>query len=339
LTYTVSNGVDSITGGSGVETVTVANNLFLGASDVYAGGAGSDILRLTSTAGGTVTASQLTGVSGFETFDIETGGAGNYVLTITDDIANKFVDTSTNVATFTRDADATADSGTQKFDGSAVTAVKLSIDSGSTGNDTLTGGALNDTISGGAGSDSLTGGAGADQLNGEAGNDIISGGDGNDTITGGDGSDSIDLGVGTDTVIFNSLTGYDTISGFSATGVSAAPGDSLVFDLSDFGLHTSATEYVGAVGSLATDASAEIVVLTGTGYASDTAVISAVEGRVTTTGLDAIIVYFNTTSSKTTILHTTDSGASGTVTLVGTIDITSLAAHDLIGTGNVASQA
>jgi hypothetical protein len=52
-----------------------------------------------------------------------------------------------------------------------------------------------------------------------------------------------------------------------------------------------------------------------------------------------LIVYFNTTSSKTTIIHETDAGAGGTVTLVGTVDITSLAAHDLIGTGNIASQA
>jgi Ca2+-binding RTX toxin-like protein len=339
LTYTVSNGVDSITGGTGVETVVVATNFFLGTNDVFAGGANSDILRFTSTAGGTISAAQLNGVTGFEVFDIETGGAGAYVLTITDSIASKFVNTSTNVATFERDANAGGDTGTQKFDGSAVTTYKLAIDSGSTGADTLAGGALADTISGGDGSDSITGNAGADVLAGEAGNDIIIGGDGNDTITGGAGTDSIDIGAGTDTVIFNSLTGYDTVAGFAATGSSSAPGDSLVFDISDFGLATDGTEFVGAVGSVATGAGEEIVVLTGTGYASDTAVITALEARVTTTGLDAIVVYFNTTSGKTTILHTTDSGAAGTVTLVGTVDITSLAAHDLIGTGNIASQA
>jgi len=343
LTYTVSNGTDSITGGAGVETVIVGTNFFLGATDVLAGGAGSDILRFNSTAGGTISDAQLTGVSGFETLDIETGGAGIYVVTITDSIASKFVNTSTNVATFERDANAGGDTGKQTFNGSAVTSYKLAIDSGSTAADTLTGGALNDTISGGDGSDSITGNAGADVLGGEAGNDIISGGDGNDTITGGAGTDSIDIGAGTDTVIFNSLTGYDTISGFAATGSTTAPGDSLIFDVSDFGLHTSATEFVGAVAGLATDSSEEIIVLTGTGYADNTAAEGAVAGVITTTALDAIIVYFNTTSGKTTIIHDTDAGsavaAAGTVTLVGTLDITSLAAHDLIATGNVASQA
>jgi Ca2+-binding RTX toxin-like protein len=338
LTYTTSNGTDSVTGGSGVETIVVANNLFLSASDVFTGSSGSDIFRFSSTAGGTITAAQLTGVSGFETLDIETTGAGNYTLTITDDIAGKFVNTSTNVATFERDANATGDTGTTKFDGSAVTAVKLSIDSGSTGNDTLTGGALADTISGGAGSDSITGGAGADSLNGEAGNDIISGGDGNDTITGGAGTDSIDLGSGTDTVVFTSLTGVDTITSFSATGSSSAPGDVLTFDISDFGL-AGGDEFVGEVGSLAVNSSQEIAVLTGTGYATDALAAAAVNSRVTTDGNDMLIVYFNTTSSKTTIIHETDAGAGGTVTLVGTVDITSLAAHDLIGTGNIASQA
>lgn len=338
LTYTLSNGTDSVTGGSGVETILVTNNLFLGASDVFTGSSGTDIVRFSSTAGGTITATQLTGVSGFETLDIETGGAGDYVLTITDDIAGSFVNTATNTATFEHDADATADTGTTKFDGSAVTAVKLSIDSGSSGKDTITGGALNDTISGGAGSDSITGGAGADVLNGEAGNDIISGGDGNDTITGGAGTDSIDIGEGTDTVVFDSLTGYDTITGFSASGVSAAPGDVLIFDISVFGL-AGGTEFVGAVGSLAINSTEEISVLTGTGYATDATAAAAVNARVTTDGVDMIIMYFNTTTSKTTIIHDTDAGAGGTVTLVGTVDITSLAAHDMIGVGNIASQA
>jgi hypothetical protein len=139
-------------------------------------------------------------------------------------------------------------------------------------------------------------------------------------------------------VVFTSLTGVDTITSFSATGSSSAPGDVLTFDISDFGL-AGGDEFVGEVGSLAVNSSQEIAVLTGTGYATDALAAAAVNSRVTTDGNDMLIVYFNTTSSKTTIIHETDAGAGGTVTLVGTVDITSLAAHDLIGTGNIASQA
>ena len=53
---------------------------------------------------------------------------------------------------------------------------------GTSGNDSLAGGALNDTILGDRGNDTLTGGAGADTLTGGHGADIISGGAGNDII-------------------------------------------------------------------------------------------------------------------------------------------------------------
>lgn len=60
----------------------------------------------------------------------------------------------------------------------------------------------------------VTAGAGSDFLSGGAGADTIVAGDGNDTVTAGAGNDSITLGNGTDTLVFNSLTGLDTIADY-----------------------------------------------------------------------------------------------------------------------------
>jgi Ca2+-binding RTX toxin-like protein len=67
---------------------------------------------------------------------------------------------------------------------------------GRDGNDTLAGGAGNDLLHGGEGSDRLSGGAGNDQLFGAAGNDVLSGGAGNDTLSGGLGVDIFTFGGG-----------------------------------------------------------------------------------------------------------------------------------------------
>ncbi|RZJ47492.1 MAG: matrixin family metalloprotease [Brevundimonas sp.] len=61
----------------------------------------------------------------------------------------------------------------------------------------------NDSINGSAGDDQMYGYAGDDVLVGDTGNDIINGGDGNDVIIGGSGADIIDGGNGIDTVIFS----------------------------------------------------------------------------------------------------------------------------------------
>lgn len=76
------------------------------------------------------------------------------------------------------------------------------------------------TITGTSGNDSLSGGAGADQIYGQAGNDTISGNGGNDTLGGGNGNDTINGDAGNDTIyggndldILNGNTGSDTIYG------------------------------------------------------------------------------------------------------------------------------
>ena len=80
---------------------------------------------------------------------------------------------------------------------------------GTTGADTLTGGASGDTLMGAggddrllgeAGADSLDGGDGQDQLFGGLGVDTLDGGSGNDALSGGDGGDLLRGGLGNDTL-------------------------------------------------------------------------------------------------------------------------------------------
>ena len=80
--------------------------------------------------------------------------------------------------------------GDDTIDASAINvAVKQN---GSSGNDSLTGGAAGDTLNGGSGADLLSGGAGNDRLQGQ--------GSSYDTLTGGSGDDTLDGGAGYDRI-------------------------------------------------------------------------------------------------------------------------------------------
>ena len=107
-----------------------------------------------------------------------------------------------------------------------------------------TGNALANTINGNDAVNQLFGGGGDDTINGNDGNDIIDGGGGNDAINGGDDSDTIIGGAGNDTINTTngndsvrytaSNFGADIITGFDATGGSAATQD--LIDLSALGI-------------------------------------------------------------------------------------------------------
>lgn len=87
---------------------------------------------------------------------------------------------------------------------------------------TLNGNSLANSMTGNTAANSLNGNEGADTLAGGAGNDTLDGGSGNDRLSGDAGSDLIQLasdstwnvGYGVDTVLLNSLTGADSITGF-----------------------------------------------------------------------------------------------------------------------------
>jgi Ca2+-binding RTX toxin-like protein len=78
---------------------------------------------------------------------------------------------------------------------------------GTTGSNTLFGGAKEDTLAGMAGNDSLNGGSGADKLWGGSGNDNLAGGTGADLLVGGFGADRMDGGAGNDVLLSRSDSG------------------------------------------------------------------------------------------------------------------------------------
>src|SRR5215204_7004469 len=78
---------------------------------------------------------------------------------------------------------------------------------GTTGGNTLFGGAKEDTLAGMAGNDMLNGGSGADKLWGGSGNDNLAGGTGNDLLVGGFGADRMDGGAGNDVLLSRSDAG------------------------------------------------------------------------------------------------------------------------------------
>ena len=87
----------------------------------------------------------------------------------------------------------------------------MSIDIGSNGDDTLTGGSGSDVLVGRRGDDTLRGGAGDDLLLGGSGDDELKGGKGDDLLEGGSGDDELAGGRGDDLLLGGS--GDDELNG------------------------------------------------------------------------------------------------------------------------------
>lgn len=91
----------------------------------------------------------------------------------------------------------------------------MAVIDGTSGNDTLRGGADDDWLYGREGNDSLEGGDGADSLYGSLGADRLFGGDGDDFLDGGDGNDSLNGGAGADRLVLG--MGNNTLTGGAGT--------------------------------------------------------------------------------------------------------------------------
>jgi VCBS repeat-containing protein len=99
-------------------------------------------------------------------------------------------------------------------DGQATGSVQVTLQVGSNGNNTLTGGTGADLILAQNGNDTLSGGGGNDLLCGGNGNDTLSGGGDDDSLGGGSGSDRLTGGAGADR--FSGGSGTDTATDFTA---------------------------------------------------------------------------------------------------------------------------
>ncbi|MBE9003777.1 hypothetical protein IQ259_01710 [Fortiea sp. LEGE XX443] len=124
---------------------------------------------------------------------------------------------------------------------------------GTTGNDTLAGGAASDTIRGNSGNDYITGGDGNDFLFGDSGSDRLNGGRGNDSVFGGTGSDRLfgdegnDLLTGADAGVGRGFGEIDRLTGGvgsdrfvlgTTAGVFYSDGNTSTSGLGDYALIT-----------------------------------------------------------------------------------------------------
>lgn len=202
------DGADTLTGGTGNDSLNgdLGDDTLIGGvgDDILSGGDGLDTFRFSGTTNG---------------FDAIDGGLGNDTISI---LANGTV------------VGASAISGIETINASTFTGVSIA---GSAGADTINLSSVSTItgaitkIDGGTGDDAITGSSLNDTILGSGGNDILSGGAGNDVFqyTGtANGFDAVDGGLGTDTISalanatvigLSSLTGIETISAGSFTGV------------------------------------------------------------------------------------------------------------------------
>jgi Ca2+-binding RTX toxin-like protein len=160
--YTVGDGVDTIDGGAGTDTLRVS------------GTAGNDTIHVAVNGAGVVTAIEGMSPTSIESYIVD-GGSGTDTLDYTGTTAGVTVNLATPSA-----PGFTSVAGIENV-------------TGGSGNDTLTGNSGVNVLTGGVGNDTLDGGAGADTMIGGLGNDIYTVDDAGDVVTEA-------LNEGTDTV-------------------------------------------------------------------------------------------------------------------------------------------
>ena len=342
-----SNGTDQLTGNGGNDVFLIGAAADHGGSEVINGGAGTDVIRFTSTTPAE-TLILAAGVTAVESVVIGTAAG------ITTGTTASNVDASNVVTALT----ITGNAGANVLTGTSANDTL----NGGAGDDTLDGGAGNNTLIGGTGNDSyivdaltdgvseglaagtdtvvaslnytlganvenleltgsalngtgntlaniLTGNSGNNTLSGLAGNDQLIGGDGNDTLLGGDGRDTVQGGAGDDVVLLASAAQF-------ATG-----------ELIDGGADTDTLRYTGTV--------AATLMLTAGVTNIEQVQIANVAGL--TTGLAAINV--NAAAVTNGLTLTGNNGANNVLT--GTAlrghagnDSSSAGRHDILSGGN-----
>jgi serralysin len=238
-TISTSNGVTTISGADGTDTLTnveqlqfadglrdINGNTIVGGGPIN-GTSGNDTLSGT-TAGDTINGDAgddvITGLSGNDTID---GGDGADTAVFSGTIATSTVSTTNGVTTVTGPDGTDTLTGIERLqfaDGTLIV--------GAGGGQYFGGTGANDVTSGTAFADELFGQGGDDTLNANGGNDLVNGGAGNDTLSGNDGDDRLIGGAGNDTLIGGA--GIDTADYSSAaagvtaqlnTGVASNDGD------------------------------------------------------------------------------------------------------------------
>ena len=168
-TITLLTGDDTVSaiGATGDMTITIAEDALDG-NDTITGGSGTDTLTITYDTDGagtdTITAAEMAKVSKIDTIKF----ASNIEV-------DSFALNNANIAK----------GGTMTIDATLVTSAAATIDGSAEldGSITYKGGGGIDTVTGTAGADTISGNAGADVITGGKGADAITGGDGADVFT------------------------------------------------------------------------------------------------------------------------------------------------------------
>lgn len=229
-TYVLSatDADDSVVGGLGNDTFSIAGTVQLKATDAINGGAGTDTIVLNNAAGAVTAVAALTTalVRNVENFTVANANGGDTAGSENADAVSLTFDgssSSTTAVVTTVDGSVITDTNDIfTVDASGVTDTDFTFKiTGGAAADVLKGAAAADTIVGGGGADAITGGAGADNLTGGAGNDNFifatsdSRNSGADTIT--------DFTSGSDKVTINfSLSGTNFDGTYKGTSASNA---------------------------------------------------------------------------------------------------------------------
>jgi len=206
LRTTSTGGAQTITTGSGVNTVTATSTD--GAQTITTGKGFAIVTAISGAGAQAISGAKLasvTAISGAGAQTITSTGtdavnvtalSGAGAQTIVTGVGADFITASTSA----ENNKITTNAGNDTITVFASATGNYSISSG-TGADSIIGGAGNDVITGGADNDLINGGSGNDLINGDDGNDNLSGGTGSDTVVGGLGSDILNGGTGADSMV------------------------------------------------------------------------------------------------------------------------------------------
>ncbi len=176
----------------------------LSGSDVFDGGAGEDVFRITGE-DRELSYELLQGMQGIDVIDM-TATTGDLAVRVDPRMVAQSDDGTLLIKNGANSliVDAAFDDGVVTLEGTGevtlrnVTGQNVTISddyagfvTGGSRSDKIIGGARDDQINGGLLDDTLFGGAGDDTVNGDGGNDTLFGGEGSDTLNGGDGEDEL----------------------------------------------------------------------------------------------------------------------------------------------------
>lgn len=243
---TVSNGVDAVDGGAGIDRLIVD---YRQATAAVTGNSTSNFTEAGGLRSVTITAGTI------EHFTVLTGAGAD---TITTGAGDDIIDVGGGANTVT------AGNGRNSVTGGSGADTVTTGD----GDDIISVGDGSNTVQGGQGFNIITGGSGADNLTALDGGNVIDGGDGTNTLTSGAGDDIILSGYGSATISAGAGRDVITVKAGMVSVEAGAGDDRLIVDYSALATAVSGGVTGGGLGGgytgYASDGGVATVVFVGT---------------------------------------------------------------------------